>query len=343
MSAAELDLQVARTIQNWISGRNTDIGRVFFAEPHAAASLAAVLREDDVAIVTAADADAVAGYGASVVGYGGDLREVGDELFVSDRRIELLDYVAAGFVEILGPTVVRFMDKAGWSAFIDDVDIARRTGVFPGALVDPKMQLADREALVAPFEEEPPRSLHLREDGRVALGAQGIDLGDDLVAATAQWHPRLATLGGIAPLDDIANDLCSRPWLARCVRAGDLTKMLRLDLNIDRISGFGWSIVDDGLADAEPVVEDPLIVTAAGEFILASPTTLRRQRLSETTAAVVEIVQTSSATDLAASRISAQLAVSELDARRLCEQAHDRLDIHPGHASLPAAQRSPRL
>ncbi len=43
------------------------------------------------------------------------------------------DYVAAAFVQIIGPTAVRFFDETSWRAFLDDAELARRTGVFPSA------------------------------------------------------------------------------------------------------------------------------------------------------------------------------------------------------------------
>lgn len=325
------ELVGARALREWITGERNDYSRVFLVENGAAADRVVDIAGSDDAILLPAASAPHRGL-ASTVHYSGALGEVGDELFFGERGVELQDYVAAAFVQIVGPTAVCLFDASGWQSFLDDAELARRTGVFPSALIDPRVLLADRNALVQPSALETPSAIRVCMDGRVRVGMQGEIIGDvdELQTLLAVPVPRVAALGGIAPRQDLAAALTSREWIARYLKATDLMKMLRLANGAATISGFGWCLLDDGLADAEPRTTDPFLLETADGFVLADPGTLRRQRLSTMTATVVTAVQTASSFEIAAERVARQLGMPAAEANTLCLEAATLLDVHVG-------------
>ncbi|KJQ54161.1 daptide biosynthesis RiPP recognition protein [Microbacterium sp. SA39] len=330
-TAAVSELVGARALREWITGERGVYARVFLVESGASATgLHAVARHDD-AILLPLESGPYGGP-ASAVHYSGALCEVGDELFFGERGVELQDYVAAGFVQIIGPTAVCLFDASGWQAFLDDAELARRTGVFPTALIDPRVLLADRNALTNPSELERPSVIRVRPDGRVSVGMQGEVIGhvNDLQSLLSVPVPHVAALGGIAPRAELTSDIESRAWINRYNHATDLMKMLRLTNGAAKLSGFGWSLIDDDLSDAEPLTTDPFLIETADGFVLADTVTMRRQLLSPVTATVVAVTQTSTAPEVAAARVARQLGIPASEAHTLCLQAVSALNIHFG-------------
>lgn len=329
--AVETELAGARALREWITGKREGHSRVFLVETGASvAGVEEVAGSDDVVLLPEDNRTYEGPAGA--VHYSGALCEVGDELFFGERGVELQDYVAAAFVQIVGPTAVRFFDASSWRVFLDDAELARRTGIFPSALIDPRVILADRSALENPGALETPSALRVSPDGRVRIGVQGEAIGslDDLPSLLAVPLPRAAALGDIAPREMLAADLASREWIGRYLNATDLMKMLRLENGAARISGFGSFLFDDDLSDAEPLTADPFLIETADGFVLADTTTLRRQLLSPSTARVVAVTQTSSSTEIAAERVARQLGTSIPEARTLCLEAVTALNVHLG-------------
>lgn len=325
------ETQGARALREWILGEPDEYARVVLVEREATADdLDALVRPDDVLLLPAESAS-YSGQ-ARTVRYTGALREIGDELFLGPRGVELQDYVAAAFVQIVGPTVVCVVDDVGRRAFVDDAQLARRTGVFPSALLDPRVVLADRAAIERPDEVVVPSSLRLGADGRVSVGVRGAAIGrvDDLRTSLAEpWRRDTAYRGADAQAIH-ALDPTAAAWIGRYLGATDLMKMLGLVNGAARISGFGWSPIDDGGADAEPRTADPFLLDTADGVVLADITTLRRQLLAPPTAVVVETTQTSSTLDVAARRIARGLGVSIAAGERLCREAREALDVHLG-------------
>ena len=321
----------ARALRAWITGQGEGHSRVFLLESGApAADVANVARGDDVVLLPV-ESGMYDGLG-SVVRYRGALREAGDELFLGEHGVELQDYVAAAFVQIVGPTVVRFFDASSGQAFLEDAELARRTGVFPSALIDPRVLLADRDALDCPREMKTPKALRVGADGSVGIGVQGRTIGtvDDLPSVLAIPLPRAAALGEVATGDGFAADLARREWIGRYLKATDLMKMLRAENGAARVSGFGWFPIDDDLSDAEPLTADPFLLETAAGFMLADTGTLRRQLLTPSTARVIAVIQTSSTIEIATERVARLRGTSSPDARDLCLQARTALNVHTG-------------
>lgn len=342
----EPELVGARALREWITGEQEQYSRVFLVEGDASAeTVAAVAREDD-AVLLHAQSGPYDGP-AHAFRFTGALSEVGDELFFGERGVELQDYVAAAFVQIIGPTTVDFFDEAGWQSFLDDADLARRTGVFPSSLIDPRVLLANRRALAAPGELATPSAIRVGSDGRISVGLQGEVIGevDELATVIESRFPRAVALGGMVPSQALLKGLTGRGWIGRYLHATDLIKMLRLANGVEKISGFGWSFVDDARADAEPSASDPFLLETSDGFVLADVTTLRRQLLSPMTAKVVDATQTSSTPELAVDRLARECGLSESDANALCRDAATALNIHFGtraHASRHTASGSGR-
>lgn len=341
--AVGTELIGARALREWITGQRKEHSRVFLIESGATAEcmdgVAGVAGDEDVVLLP--EGSGPYGGPARVVHYSGGFREVGDELFFGPRGVELQDYIAASFVQIVGPTAVCLFDASSWQAFLDDAELARRTGVFPSALLDPRVLLADRGALEKPCDLETPRAIRVGADGGVGIGVRGEVIGsvDDLPALLAVPLPRAAVWGWRAAGDPFANDLMNREWIERYLDATDLMKMLRLANGAAKISGFGWSLLDDDLADAEPLAADPFLLETAEGLVLADTRTLRRQLLSPSTAQAVAVIQTSSTPEVAAERVARQFGTRSSEADLLCREAVTALNIHFGRrmdVSCPA-------
>ncbi|WP_216822640.1 daptide biosynthesis RiPP recognition protein [Microbacterium foliorum] len=330
------DVVAARTIREWISGERTECRRIFFVSNGADPSvLDGVIGGDDVVLLPL-DCDWSTAR-AREVRYAGQLLDVGDELFINGRSVELQDYLSAGFVEIVGPTAVRFFDEAGWRAFFDDADLARQTGVFPAPLVDPRVVLADRNALDAERASAAPLAVRLDADGAIGLGMQGIILGhtDDLGSAINRLVSRAEAFTAAVPAAVVDDDLVSRPWLPRYLRAAELIKMLRIATGAIEIDGFGWSHVTDERADAEPLSSDPFLVNGSEGILFANVASRRRQLLTPLTADVVSILQTSSYIDLAHDRVAARHGTGRSTAANLCSNALELLSVNLGAQRIP--------
>lgn len=324
------DVLGARALRDWITGERGERSRVIFVEPDAdAGAVGEVTGPGDLLLLEEGSPHEGP---APAIHYSGAFSEVGDELFLGERSVELQDYVAAAFIQLVGPTAVRFFDEVSWQAFLDDADLARTTGVFPAPLIDPRVLLADRHAVAAPAEIDTPSALRIRPDGRIGVGVQGAPIGslDGLPALLVNPLPRAAALGDIAPGRDITADLLDRRWIARYLDAADLMKMLHLANGDAKISGFGWCLLDDHLSDAEPPTTDPFLLETAEGFVLADIRSLRRQLLSPLTARVVAATQTSSTLSLAAERVARESATPVRHARELCREAVEALGVHFG-------------
>jgi hypothetical protein len=326
------DQIASRTIREWITGVRTDYERIFYVAPGAnPAALEQVLGQDD-AVLLPADSDWSPDHGL-VVKYSGEMSEAGDEFFVNDRGIELQDYISAGFIEIVGPTAIRFFDEAGWRAFVADADLARRTGVFPSALIDPRVLLADRAMFVPGGSSSLPHAFRLDADGFIHLGMQGIPLGhmDNWDAALGSAVSTADALGASVPPVVVHADLGAHPWLPRYMNATELIKTLQLDNGTAKIDGFGWSNIDDERADAEPLPTDPFMLDTPSGLILADIATRRRQLLTPLSAEVVSAIQTSSSVELARDRVSTRQNIDQSVAGKLCNDAIELLNVNLGH------------
>lgn len=329
MTRGAADARDARIVVEWITGRHGSFERAVFCSRGASlAATGASLGTNDVVF---APAGAPVETTAHVIRYDGDFDDIGDTLHVAGHAVELQHYAAAAYIELVRPTAMRFLDADGWRAFLADADLARSAGVFTAPMTDARLRLADADALAMPFTQTAPLSVHVGPDGRVTYGAQGglLSTLDDLDRALASPQPRWAALAGVVDAGDLVRDLNARPWLARYVAAAALSSALDLG-PVDRVEGFGWSILGDAETAAIARVDDPFLVRTSADLLLISPRTRRRQRLSEATAVVVAALHASvdvaNAADLRARTSDTSIA----KARALCVEAGERLGVRHG-------------
>jgi hypothetical protein len=335
-----VDARDARIVVEWITGRHVSFRRAVFCAAGAPDGLAAALDTDDVVLApTGAPVESA----ARVVRYDGVFDDVGDVLHVAGHAVELQHYASAAYVELVGPTAMRFLDADGWRAFLDDADLARGSGVFAAPLTDARLRLADADVFRAPFDRAAPRSLHVHADGRVTAGAQGTVLGtvDDAADLLVTPRPNWTAFAGIAEPDGVVHDLAARPWLGRYVGAAELAGILGLESGSGRIDGFGWSALPEAPGDAMAHPDDPFLVATSGGVVLADLRTRRRQLLPEATVTVVAALQTSPDPSRAEERVARALVLSAAHARRLCAEARERLGVRPGVPTHPLDARAP--
>lgn len=328
MTEGAVDARDARAVLEWITGRHVSFRRALFGARGAPLDrAAAALGADDVLF---APVGASVETGARVVRYDGAFDDVGDVLHVAGHAVELQHYASAAYVELLGPTAMRFLDAGGWRAFLADADLARESGMFPTTLTDARLRLADAEVLRAPFDLSSPRALHLRADGQVTAGAQGAVFGGpgDLGALFATPRPRWTALAGIVDPGELVRGLAARPWLGRFLGATELAAVLGDDTG--EIDGFGWSVPTVPEGDASARVDDPFLVRTTGGVLLVDLRTRRRQRLADATVTVVATLQSSTHPSRAAERLARSQSISLADAHRLCAEATDVLGVRTG-------------
>lgn len=329
----------ARALREYATGERGRYSRVYLVDAHGPDRLVLDMAESHDAVLLPEGAQSSAS-AADVFRYSGRLDEPGDEMFLAECTVELQDYIAAAFVQLVGPTVVVVVDAAGRRAFLDDAELARRTGVFPSVLLDPRVVLANRSGLARPHEMHTPTAIRVRADGRFCVGMRG-DVRGDISSSPCEIGlpvPRGAASGDASSTDPFVDDHPTQGRLDRYLRAADLLKMLGAT---DRatISGFGWRLLDDGGADAEPRASAPFLLRTPTGFVLAEVDSRRRRALSPFTAAVVDATQTSASAELAGERLAGRLAIAASDARRLCHEARVALGIEFG-ASKTSGQAS---
>lgn len=326
--------QLARHLEAWITGRPLAGVRAiaFIAERESAHAALGLLGPDDIAIVPAGSE--TQGSACRTIEYTGRFVEVGDELTVGGLSVELCDYLAAAFVEILGPTAVVMNDEAGWAAFLADADSALHAGVFVPQLHDPSLLLAGRQAFLAPAEPVLFRP-HFLSDGLIRNGLEGPIIGRiEEPPAGFGAPPRSGPVdeyGGIAEPELIAEAISSRPWLPRYIRAYELAARVHATPST-RISGFGFTVAQDGLGDAVPDSDQPFLYEEGGEYVVGDLRTGRRTGVGPQGAVVVDIALSSSSEELALSRVARALKVTTGTAAGLLDEVGRHLGIEIAEA-----------
>jgi hypothetical protein len=282
--------------------------------------------------------DASVDTAAHVIRYDGDFDDIGDTIHLAGHTVELQHYAAAAYVELIGPTAMRFLDADGWRAFLADADLAHSAGIFTAPMTDARLRLADAEVFAEPFTQSAPVSVHARADGHMTQGAQGGLLGhvDAVDRALSSPRPRWAVLAGVVEPRDLVSDLSARPWLGRYVGAARLSSVLGLTSS-DRIDGFGWRVLADADVAVLPRADDPFLVRTSEGLLLVDLRTRRRQRLSATTATVVATLQATVDPAEAAERLARTWSITAERARSLCSEAVDKLGVGAGVPPVASA------
>ncbi|MWV29899.1 daptide biosynthesis RiPP recognition protein [Rathayibacter iranicus] len=326
---------VGRYVEAWITGRVLVPGQAIgFAEDQDSAAMAVeTLVEDDVLFVPTGVN--VADFAGATIEYDGRFGAAGDELTVCGHTVELQDYLASGFIDIIGPTCARIQDLREWDAFLADADEAYSGGPFPRQFLEDGLLLAGSFAFFAESSNSQAFRPYFSADGTIFGGPQGESL--DAVALQAHRNNLsgpVAEFEGSIPRPNLINDCSTRPWLGRYLRIFDLLKRTHRDTDA-RIVGFGHSILDDGNDAATPSYHAPYLSFIGEDLVLEDLATGRRFKVPVRTAAAIEALMTSSKPTRSAERLAECLAIEKDRAWSILDEVASRFGFK-SPASLQA-------
>lgn len=241
-----------------------------------------------------------------VVGYEGSLAEPGGDLSIDDAFfLQTQDYGSAGYMSVIGATLVRIVEQGDFEAYLEDADRARAEGTFAGFVTSPAVQLADVAALGGGSAQDGPRTrLYVHADGSLSVspwGARLGALGDGLARLEAEWHrlgragaaPCAVALGRVVPEAVGAAAAAERPWLGRYLAAVDALRELQArGIAEARVSGFGHRLAPalEGVDDAHDTVgtDAPMLLWTQDEAYVHIVDSRRTFKVDHAAGAAVE-------------------------------------------------------
>lgn len=323
--------------EQYITGRRAIVaGAVFFLE--SVEHVAPVQEQTGAGDVVFAPAGPATRRDRGGVRYDGDFREAGSEITVDGRHtFELQEYVAAPFISILGPTVIRQNRAEGVAAFLSDADMARESGVFVEQLLSSAVLLDSSASFLGadPAGDSLVR-VHVTRDGAYRDGPDGLLLGvvgddrADLEARALDGAGRGRAFARIVDRRTLGADLDDRPWLARYVAAVDLLRAWDGVPTRPTISGFGGHLVRaleelpalPGLLAADA----PYLLTGDGEeYVLIDPASRRRVRLGIDAARAAECLIATADESAASALLAAELGSRTDRVAPLVRELRERL------------------
>lgn len=233
---------------------------------------------------------------ASFVPVSGLFNVAGEELLVDGTlSLEIQDYVAIPFVNLVGVTIVRMTSQEDWLAFLDDADEARQSGHFVRQLTDVNAVLAERALLNSQQRIDPALArLHIRADGSVLSGPYGSEIGhvgDPLSQLQERWlslSPE-SDLAAVLETQPLADSIRARPWIGRYLTALDAWKFIPQHERADtKIVGFGATVYGAAPDAALPPANAPFLIDKAGERTLLDIASGRRFKIGTDAAAIIE-------------------------------------------------------
>lgn len=319
---------IAAAVDQWITGIPGRIpGHVIFVENPDHTGYAKMLAGEDSTILVLNGDNTDPG----IVPVTGSFDVAGEELLVDGTlSLEIQDYVAIPFVNLVGVTVVRITTKEDWQAFFDDAEEACRTGHFVQQLTEVNAVLAERGLLSgAPKDNLLLARLHITWGGSVLSGPYGTKIGTvgdalaDLRIRSIALRPESAVAAAYYPWD-IYESLAAKPWIARYLAALDAWKFVaREDRAATRLVGFGASLYGAALRDGLPSAHAPFILKRGNDHTLLDAQTGRLFKIGPDAAAIIEAV--SNLRDVRVAAIAAAPAI-KVSAALAEEAAHAVLD-----------------
>lgn len=311
--------RIAPAFEQYVSGRRAiPDGTAFFLESgEHVETVLAVAEPDDVVFAPVGPRPHT---DTRVIGYRGDFREPGSEMTLDGtQRFELQDYVAALFVSIVGPTVIRQGSAEGLAAFLSDADTARDSGVFVDQLLSRAVLLDSWASFIGEARRDDALvRVHVTADGEYRDGPDGLLLGAvgeeraDIEARATAGAGRGRAFARIVDPAVLAADLDDRPWIARYAAAVDLLREWDGAPARPAISGFGGHLVRalDELRGVPGIVsaDAPYLLTGDGEdYILVDPASRRRFRVDVDVARATECLIATGAEASATALLAAEL------------------------------------
>ncbi|MDR6989625.1 hypothetical protein J2Y66_004142 [Paenarthrobacter nitroguajacolicus] len=320
---------IAAAVDQWITGIPGRIrDHVIFVENPEHTGYAKTLAGEDSTILVLNGDKADAG----IVAVTGTFDVAGEELLVDGTlSLEIQDYVAIPFVNLVGVTVVRITTKEDWQAFFDDAEEACRTGHFVQQLTEVNAVLAERGLLNGgPRDNLLLTRLHITWDGTILSGPYGTQIGrvgdvlPDLRVRSIALRPESAVAAVYYPWD-IYESLAGKPWISRYLAALDAWKFVpREDRPTTSLVGFGTSLYGAALRDGLPSAQAPFILRRGADHTLLDAKTGRLFKVGPDAAAIVEAVSNlrdvKAAAVAAAPALKVSVALAEESARAVMDR-----------------------
>lgn len=306
---------IAAAVDQWITGIPGRIpDHAIFVENPGHESFAKELAgEQSIVLVLDGGGDDDA-----VIPVSGFFNVAGEELLVGGTlSLEIQDYVAIPFVNLIGVTVVRITTAEDWQAFFDDAEESRRSGYFVRQLTEVNAVLAERGLLGgSPAIGSSLARLHITRDGRVLSGPYGTQIGwagdslADIHKTCLALQPE-SSLASVCDVEVIRKSLGARPWIPRYLAALDAWKFIPQGNRADiTLVGFGASLYGASPTDDLPSPRAPFIIHRAGEHTLLDTASGRTFRVGPDAAAIIEALSNLRDVQAAASAVAAPLGIS---------------------------------
>ncbi|SDW75136.1 hypothetical protein SAMN04487912_104317 [Arthrobacter sp. cf158] len=306
---------IAAAVDQWITGIPGRIrDHVIFVENPEHTDYAKTLAGEDSSILVL-NGDTTDG---DIVPVSGAFDAAGEELLVDGSlSLEIQDYVAIAFVNLVGVTVVRVTTKEDWQAFFDDAEEACRSGHFVQQLTEVNAVFAERGLLAGVLTDNLVLTrLHITFDGSILSGPYGTKIGrvgdvlPDLRLRSVTLRPESAVASVYYPWD-IYESLAAKPWIPRYVAALDTWKFIpREDRATTTLLGFGTSLYGAALSDGLPSADAPFILKRGDELTLLDTKTGRLFKIGPDAAALIEAVSNLRDVKIAAIAAAPALKVS---------------------------------
>ncbi|MFW0772943.1 daptide biosynthesis RiPP recognition protein [Paenarthrobacter nitroguajacolicus] len=322
---------IAAAVDQWITGISGRIpGHVIFVENPEHTGYAKTLAGEGSTILVLNGDKADAG----IVPVSGSFDAAGEELLVDGTlSLEIQDYVAIPFVNLVGVTVVRITTEEDWQAFFDDAGEAIRSGHFVQQLTEVNAVLAERGLLSGAGKGNLLLArLHITWDGSVRTGPYGTKIGKvgdslvDLRVRAISLKPEAAVASVYYPWD-IQDSLAAKPWIPRYLAALDAWKFIpREDRADTRLLGFGLSLYGAAANHGLPSASAPFILKRGAEHSLLDTQTGRLFKIGTDAAAIIEAVSNLKDIKAAARVVAPALKVSVAYAEGAARGVLERFD-----------------
>ncbi|MDO6144884.1 daptide biosynthesis RiPP recognition protein [Paenarthrobacter aurescens] len=320
---------IGAAVDQWITGVPGRIpGHVIFVENPVHAGYAKTLAGEGSTVLVLNGDKADDG----IVAVSGSFDIAGEELLVDGSlSLEIQDYVAIPFVNLVGVTVVRVTTEEDWQAFFDDAEEAMLSGHFVQQLTEVNAVLAERALLSGVARDNLLLTrLHITQDGAVRTGPYGTTIGTvsdslaDLRVRAASLRPESAVAAVHYPWDT-QDSLAAKPWIPRYLAALDAWKFIpREDRANTSLVGFGISLYGANPSDGLAPANAPFILKTAAEHNLLDTRTGRLFKIGADAAAIIEAVSNmrdiKAAARVVAPALKVSAAVAEGAARAVVTQ-----------------------
>lgn len=306
---------IAAAVDQWVTGIPGRVpGHVVFVENAVHTGYAKDLAvEGSVVLVVDGDSD-----DPDIATVKGSFDEPGGELLVNGTlSLEIQDYAAVPFINLVGVTVVRLTGVEDWQAFFDDAEEARRSGHFVRQLTDVNAVLSERGLLGGQgnFDRSLAR-IHITADGTILNGPYGTVIGwagdplHELGIKAVPLRPESA-VASITDAAEVRAELNRRPWIPRYLAALDVWKFIVPDHRPDtRLVGFGLSLYGATESHSLPLPGSPFILERQGGYRLLDTKTGRLFKIGPDVATLIEAVSNLRDIEAAATVSAAALGVS---------------------------------